>query len=135
MACGHQDNTKVAALAIQLGMYEQAEQLYKDAGRHDLLNKLYQAQGRWDDAVRVALEHDRMHMRNTYYRYAQHLEALGKTKEAIKHYELAETQGFEVPRLLFGDLPSLEAYVKQSKSKQLLKVCSCLLLVGEGEAG
>lgn len=112
----------MAALAVQLGMYEQAEQVYKDDGRYDLLNKLYQDQGRWDDAVRVALEHDRMHLRNTYFCYAQHLEALGRTADAIRHYELAETQAFEVPRMLFNEPARLEAYVKQSKSKQLLKV-------------
>lgn len=104
-------------------MYEQAESIFKDAGRYDLLNRLYQDLGRWDDAVRIALDNDRMNLRNTYYRYAKHLEALGNLPEAIKHYELSETHTFEVPRLLFAEPAQLEEYIKKSRNKSLLKVC------------
>ena len=35
-------DAQVAMLALQLGMNEEAEKLYKQCGRHDLLNKFYQ---------------------------------------------------------------------------------------------
>ena len=35
-------DAQVAMLALQLGMNDEAEKLYKQCGRHDLLNKFYQ---------------------------------------------------------------------------------------------
>jgi intraflagellar transport protein 140 len=116
-----QAEAQVAALAIQLGMDKQAEQLYRECGRYDLLVRFLQDSGRWQDALDVAKESDRMHLRNTHYLYARHLEALGKTTEAIKHYELSETHVHEVPRLLLDDSAALMAYIKRSKNRDLLK--------------
>lgn len=56
-------------------LQEEAEQLYKKCRRYDLLNKFYQASGQWQKAVEVAELHNRVHLRTTYYNYAQHLEA------------------------------------------------------------
>lgn len=56
-------------------LQEEAEQLYKQCQRYDLLNKLYQASGQWQNAVAVAELHDRIHLRTTCYNYAKHLEA------------------------------------------------------------
>ena len=46
-------------LALQLGMLEEAEELYTSCGRYDLLNKLYQATGQWEKAVQVGESQDR----------------------------------------------------------------------------
>lgn len=40
---------KTAVLAIELDMIEEAENLYKKCGRYDLLNKLLQAAGRFEE--------------------------------------------------------------------------------------
>lgn len=112
---------QVATLAVQLGMHEQAEQLYRECGRYDLLVRFLQDAGRWSDALKVAQENDRMQLRNTHFMYARHLEALGKIKEAIKHYEQSGTQVHEVPRLLLDQPATLEAYVKQSKNRDLMQ--------------
>jgi hypothetical protein len=80
-------------VAVQLGMYKEAEQLYKECGRYDLLNRLYQDRGLWTDALNLAKTKDRVHLRNTYFAYAKHLEALGKVNEATEYYEVSAVGG------------------------------------------
>ncbi|XP_070423153.1 intraflagellar transport protein 140 homolog [Equus przewalskii] len=110
---------RVAVLAIQLGMLEDAEQLYKNCKRYDLLNKLYQASDQWQKAVEVAELHDRIHLRTTYYNYARHLEASADCSRALTYYEKSDTHCFEVPRMLSEDLHSLELYINKMKDKTL----------------
>ncbi|XP_039102700.1 intraflagellar transport protein 140 homolog [Hyaena hyaena] len=110
---------RVAMLAIQLGMLEDAEQLYRKCGRYDLLNKLYQASDQWQKAVEVAELRDRIHLRTTYYNYARHLEAGADRGLALSHYEKSDTHRFEVPRMLSEDPQSLELYVNKMKDKTL----------------
>uniref|UniRef100_A0A672G1D3 Intraflagellar transport 140 homolog (Chlamydomonas) n=1 Tax=Salarias fasciatus TaxID=181472 RepID=A0A672G1D3_SALFA len=68
---------RVAMLAIQLGILEDAEKLYKSCQRYDLLNSFYQAYGRWQEALETAESRDRTHLRTTYYNYAKYLESMG----------------------------------------------------------
>ncbi|KAM4819952.1 intraflagellar transport protein 140 homolog [Thomomys bottae] len=110
---------RVAMLAIQLGMLEDAEQLYKKCQRYDLLNKFYQASDQWPKAVEVAELHDRIHLRTTYYNYAKHLEASAHCGLALSYYEKSDTHRFEVPRMLGEDLQSLELYINKMKDKTL----------------
>nr|XP_021492824.1 intraflagellar transport protein 140 homolog isoform X2 [Meriones unguiculatus] len=110
---------RVAMLAIQLGMLEEAEQLYKKCKRYDLLNKFYQASDQWQKAVEVAELHDRVHLRTTYYNYAKHLEASADCGMALSYYEKSDTHRFEVPRMLSEDLQSLELYINRMKDKTL----------------
>jgi intraflagellar transport protein 140 len=94
-------DAQVAMLAIQLGLPEDAERLYKSCGRYDLLTKFYMACGRWKDALKVCAKFDRIHLKTTHYLYAKHLESTGDTAAAIKNYEKSETHKHEVPRMLF----------------------------------
>ncbi|XP_057603578.1 intraflagellar transport protein 140 homolog isoform X4 [Hippopotamus amphibius kiboko] len=110
---------RVAMLAIQLGMLEDAEQLYRKCGRYDLLNRLLQASGQWQRAIEVAECHDRVHLRTTYYNYARHLEASGDCSLALSYYEKSDTHCFEVPRMLAEDLQALEQYINKMKDKTL----------------
>ncbi|XP_049336025.1 intraflagellar transport protein 140 homolog isoform X1 [Astyanax mexicanus] len=112
---------RIAVLATQLGMLEDAERLYRSCGRFDLLNKFYQAAGRWQQAVEMAETHDRIHLRTTYYSYAQHLEAMGDKSLALTYYERSDTHRFEVPRMLMEDTLSLEIYINKMKDKSLYK--------------
>ena len=59
-------------------MYDEAVALYKECGRFDLLNKLYQDRGLWDQSAQVAKDHDRIHLRQTYYKQAKHQEHQGE---------------------------------------------------------
>uniref|UniRef100_A0A8C5KRC3 Intraflagellar transport 140 n=1 Tax=Jaculus jaculus TaxID=51337 RepID=A0A8C5KRC3_JACJA len=110
---------RVAMLAIQLGMLEDAEQLYKKCKRYDLLNKFYQASNQWQKAIEMAELHDRVHLRTTYYNYAKHLEASADCGLALSYYEKSDTHRFEVPRMLSEDPVSLEPYVNRMKDKTL----------------
>ncbi|OXB59286.1 hypothetical protein ASZ78_007807 [Callipepla squamata] len=112
---------RVAVLAVQLGMLEDAERLYKACKRYDLLNKFYQATNQWQKAIETAEAHDRVHLRTTYYNYAKHLEAVGEHGLALSHYEKSDTHRFEVPRMLSEDLQALENYVNKMKDKSLWK--------------
>eukprot|EP00079_Xenopus_tropicalis_P029812 XP_012825483.1 PREDICTED: intraflagellar transport protein 140 homolog isoform X1 [Xenopus tropicalis] len=112
---------RVAMLAIQLGMLEEAEQLYKSCLRYDLLNKLYQAWNQWQKAIETAENHDRIHLRSTYYNYAKHLEAIGEHNESLLLYEKSDTHRFEVPRMLLDDPQALEEYINKNKDKGLWK--------------
>ena len=76
-----EQEARIAALAIQLGMNNEAEQLLKECGRYDLLNRFYQDSGRWTQALDTAKSKDRVHLRNTYHAHAQHLELSGKVNE------------------------------------------------------
>ena len=105
---------QVAVLATQLGELDAAAALYREAGRADLLNKLYQASNQWRAAVDVAATEDRIHLRNTYFRFAKYLESIGEIEQAVTGYERAGLARSQVPRLLVDDLPALEKYVNAS---------------------
>ncbi|XP_040922911.1 intraflagellar transport protein 140 homolog [Toxotes jaculatrix] len=112
---------RVAMLAIQLGMLEDAEKLYKCCQRYDLLNNFYQASGQWQQALETAEIHDRIHLRTTYYNYAKYLESMGDKTLALAYYEKSDTHRAEVPRMLQDDTSSLEIYVNKMKDKNIYK--------------
>lgn len=112
---------KLATVAVQLDMVEDAEQLLKRCGRYDLLNQLYQACGQWDKALEVAKTKDRVHLKPTHYAYAQYLESVEDVQGALSHFELSGTYRIESLRLLcaLGLTDELEAYVEQSDDPHL----------------
>uniref|UniRef100_A0A3Q3S0X4 Intraflagellar transport 140 homolog (Chlamydomonas) n=1 Tax=Mastacembelus armatus TaxID=205130 RepID=A0A3Q3S0X4_9TELE len=112
---------QVAMLAIQLGMLEDAEKLYKSCQRYDLLNIFYQASGQWQKALETAEVYDRIHLRTTSYSYAKYLESMGDKTLAITYYENSDTHKVEVPRMLQDDTLSLEVYVSKMKDKNIYK--------------
>ena len=113
----------VAAVAIQLGLLEDAERLYKECGRFDLLNELYQGQGKWVESLDLASSSDRIHLKTTNHKYAKFLESSGDMANAIRHFERADTYKSEVPRMLFdqGRTDDLEDYIMQGNDTELLK--------------
>nr|CAD7588439.1 unnamed protein product [Timema genevievae] len=112
---------RAAMLAVHLGLMDEAERLYELCGRYDRLNALYQAAGEWDKAMRVAEEHDRIHLRATCHNYASYLEGKGDTAGAARMYERADTQRSQVPRMLIDDPAALQTYVSKTKDVQLTK--------------
>eukprot|EP00800_Vazella_pourtalesii_P000900 TRINITY_DN1075_c0_g1_i7.p2 TRINITY_DN1075_c0_g1~~TRINITY_DN1075_c0_g1_i7.p2 ORF type:complete len:746 (-),score=211.90 TRINITY_DN1075_c0_g1_i7:3055-5292(-) len=112
---------RVAMLAIQLNMYSEAEELYTNCGRYDLLNKLYQATGQWEKAIQVGESQDRMHLKRTHFKNAQFLESIGDINGAISEYERSDTHHNEVPRMLFDDQDRLADYILNSKDRTLRK--------------
>ena len=121
---GSDDNsTTIGVLAIQLGLLDDAARIFREVGRFDMLNKLYQAAGLWDKAIDTAEKFDRIHIKTTHYQYAKHLESIGQIDEAIDHYQLSENSRTEVPRMLFhlGRVDELGDYVMKSDDSTLLK--------------
>jgi tetratricopeptide (TPR) repeat protein len=110
-------------LATQLGYYDDAMRLFKEANRYDLINELLQASGKYERAVRVAENVDRMHMDSTHHQYAQYFESVHDIESAIEQYELAKNANVEVPRMLFnlGKIDRLEKYIAQNDDKELTK--------------
>jgi len=110
-------------VALQLGLRNDAARLYRECQRFDLLNVFYQAAGEWELALDLASRSDRIHLRSTHHRYAQHLEALGSYDNAARHYELADTYRREIPRMLVtrGEQVALERYVMRAKDAELMK--------------
>ncbi|XP_058442990.1 intraflagellar transport protein 140 homolog isoform X2 [Malaya genurostris] len=112
---------RVAVLAIELNMIPEAEVLYKKVGRYDLLNKLYQAAGRFEEALEIAENLDRVHLKNTYFKYAEWLKENGKIQKAIQYYEKTNTLLHNVSQLLMDDPTALKKYMQTTKDPELLK--------------
>eukprot|EP01105_Mastigella_eilhardi_P002868 TRINITY_DN1371_c0_g2_i2.p1 TRINITY_DN1371_c0_g2~~TRINITY_DN1371_c0_g2_i2.p1 ORF type:complete len:1217 (+),score=421.92 TRINITY_DN1371_c0_g2_i2:1075-4725(+) len=112
---------RLAAVAVHLGMIDDAIDLYTQCGRNDMVNVLYQACGQWEKALNMTETLDRIHLKSTHYAYAKHLESLLDFAGAIQHYEKAETHRLEVPRMLFdaGKLMELDTYIQTSNDKKL----------------
>uniref|UniRef100_A0A0N4ZH95 ANAPC4_WD40 domain-containing protein n=1 Tax=Parastrongyloides trichosuri TaxID=131310 RepID=A0A0N4ZH95_PARTI len=114
------EEVKVAMLAIQLGMLIEAENLYIECKRYDLLNKLYQTENRWAEAFDIAQTHDRINLKNTHYNYAKYLETKSDITNAMTHYEKSGNIGTEIPRLLLSEPKALELYIKRKRDPKLL---------------
>ncbi|XP_054283383.1 intraflagellar transport protein 140 homolog [Macrosteles quadrilineatus] len=112
---------RVAMLAVHLGMLEEAERLYAECGRWDLLNKLLQTCGKWPDSVRLAEDKDRIHLRHTCHWYGKHLETEGDVEAAAEMYKRADTHRQQVPRMLLHDYTTLEKYIIKSSDPALIK--------------
>ncbi|OQR75330.1 intraflagellar transport protein 140-like, partial [Tropilaelaps mercedesae] len=109
----------VAILAIYLGMIDEAKDLLEKNGNNRMLIKLLCDSNRWEEAVDLAERKSRINLRNTYYRYAKHLEELGKIQEAIQYYEKSNTHLQQVPRMLVEkDVHALENYISKRKDPQ-----------------
>ncbi|KAH7689495.1 hypothetical protein AAVH_40505 [Aphelenchoides avenae] len=118
---GDSVDVQAARLAVELGMIEEAIAIYASVSRYDMVNKIYQAQNKWNEAFEVAEKHDRIHLRNTHYNYAKYLESVGAIEAGIDNYEKSQTHQFEVPRMLCEEPKALDLYVKRRRDPLLYK--------------
>ena len=116
-------DARVASVAVHLGLVDDAAVLYEQCHRHDLLNRLYQAMGRWDDAIAVASGKDRIHLKSTHYAHGRYLESVGDVSGAIRAYEKSGCAAVDVPRMLHGRgmTDTLERYVIGAGSRELTR--------------
>ena len=82
---------KLAILAVQLGMPEEAEEIYTEKNMYRALSDLYQAQGLWDQAISIVEKNDRISLKSTYYKYGKFLERNRRFEEAVTAFEKAGT--------------------------------------------
>ncbi|KAL5964971.1 hypothetical protein TSMEX_007295 [Taenia solium] len=78
---------QIGELALQLGMTAEAERLFIECGRWDLVTRMHRALGHWDEALGVVEKHNRVRLKNTHYAYALELRDQGNIEDAI-HQEL-----------------------------------------------
>ena len=94
------DVAQKAIIASHLGMHNESHDRLMDASLYHLCTEFLQAAGKWNDAVRVAEEKDRIHMQNIQFLFARHFEEVGRVDDAIKLYKLNYSSQHEVFRLL-----------------------------------
>ncbi|XP_025195129.1 LOW QUALITY PROTEIN: intraflagellar transport protein 140 homolog [Melanaphis sacchari] len=112
---------RVACLAVHLGMYDEAEELYKSCDRYDLLNRFYRARNEVTASLDLAETKDRIHLRNTYYNVGRNLENKGDIGGAAAMYCKSETHSLTIPKMLLDDPVTLENYIIKNKNVALLK--------------
>lgn len=96
-------DAKIAVLAIELNMIAEAEALYKKCGRYDLLNELLQACGRFDEALQIAERLDRVHLKNTYFQYAEWLKEQGDINNALIYYDKSNNSAHNITQMLINE--------------------------------
>lgn len=93
---------------------EDAERLFREAKRLDLLGSLLEARNKFTEAIELAKNEHKIREKTTYYNYAKALELDGKTNEAIEMYTKADCHRFEVPRMLQNSPRELQNYLTNS---------------------
>ncbi|XP_030384608.1 intraflagellar transport protein 140 homolog [Scaptodrosophila lebanonensis] len=116
-----EQEAKVAVLAIELGMIDEAKELYKRCKRYDLLNKLLQANGQLDEAIKLAETEDRIHLKNTYYQKAQALKESGDIKGALEYFEKTQNPVQNITQLLLENPQAMKRYIQTTTDPKMLK--------------
>uniref|UniRef100_A0A0R3WMJ8 RAB3GAP2_N domain-containing protein n=1 Tax=Hydatigena taeniaeformis TaxID=6205 RepID=A0A0R3WMJ8_HYDTA len=110
---------QVGELALQLGMTAEAERLFIECGRWDLVTRMHCALGHWDKALSVVEKHNRVRLKNTHYAFALELKNQGRMEDAIHHFIQSNTHCMEVPRMLKDSPEKLEEFVNSYSSREL----------------
>lgn len=113
----------LAAIALELGATDEAEELLAQCSRYDLLGELLRSQNRWDEALVLDQEHgDDTSLAETHYKYAQYLEkTAGEEDLAIEHYILSGRVKEFLERLVeSGRFADAENIVVECKESELL---------------
>ncbi|CAG5059653.1 unnamed protein product [Parnassius apollo] len=118
------DTCKVAVLAVNLGMIEEAEQLFRESQRPDLITRLISAkEGGLSEIINGDNEGENMLLvKSAQHKLAKILWANGETGAALKFFENAGTLVPHVPRMLIaqGQAPVLAQYVNNSNDSKLI---------------
>lgn len=118
------ETCKVAVLAVNLGMTEEAERLFRLAQRPDLVTRLISArEGGLSEITNGSSEGENVLLiKNAQHKLAKVLWSNGETADALKLFESAGTLVPHVPRLLTasGQTATLAQYVATSSDASLL---------------
>ncbi|XP_020285443.1 intraflagellar transport protein 140 homolog isoform X2 [Pseudomyrmex gracilis] len=110
---------KTGILAVELGLHADAERLFREAKRLDLLGRLLEARNKFKEAIELASNENKIREKTSYYNYARALEQQGKVAEAIDMYTKADCHRFEVPRMLLTRPRELIAYLNNSEEPEI----------------
>ncbi|XP_062529327.1 intraflagellar transport protein 140 homolog [Bombyx mori] len=118
------DNCKVAVLAVNLGMIEEAEKLFREAQRPDLITRLVSAkEGGLLQIIEGNKDGENMLLiKSAQHKLAKHLWSNGETNASIKLFESAGTLVPHVPRMLIaqGQTSVLAQHVANSNDTNLI---------------
>ncbi|XP_063894907.1 intraflagellar transport protein 140 homolog [Helicoverpa armigera] len=118
------DTCKVAVLAVNLGMVEEAENLFREAQRPDLITRLISAkEGGLNEITNGSHEGENILLiKSAQHKLAKVLWSNGETGAALKLFESAGTLVPHVPRMLVaqGQSPVLAQYVSNSSDPSLI---------------
>ncbi|XP_012271619.1 intraflagellar transport protein 140 homolog [Orussus abietinus] len=110
---------KTGILAVELDLCNDAERLFREAKRLDLVGSLLEAQGKFKEAIELASSENKIREKASYYNYAKALEQEGKISEAIDMYTKADCHRFEVPRMLLTRPRELQAYLTETNDPEI----------------
>ncbi|KAL0120487.1 hypothetical protein PUN28_008311 [Cardiocondyla obscurior] len=110
---------QVGILAVELGLHTDAERLFREAKRLDLLGRLYEARNKFKEAIQLGNNENKIREKTSYYNYARALEQQGKVAEAIDMYTKADCHRFEVPRMLLMRPRELLTYLNSSEESEI----------------
>ncbi|XP_032520316.2 intraflagellar transport protein 140 homolog [Danaus plexippus] len=118
------DVSKVGVLAVNLGMIDEAEQLFREAQRPDLITRLISAkEGGLNEIINGENEGENLLLiKSAQHKLAKIMWANGETTAALKLFESAGTLVPHVPRMLIaqGQASVLAQYVSTSKDSNLI---------------
>ncbi|XP_058796246.1 intraflagellar transport protein 140 homolog isoform X2 [Phymastichus coffea] len=110
---------KIGILAVELELYTDAEKLFREAKRLDLLGSLLEARNQFKESIELASNENKIREKTSYYNYAKALELEGRTNEAIDMYTKADCHRFEVPRMLLSTPRELQNYLNNSDDLEI----------------
>ncbi|XP_011298550.1 intraflagellar transport protein 140 homolog [Fopius arisanus] len=105
---------KVGILAVELGLYADAEKLFREANRLDFLGSLLEASNKYPEAILLATNENKIREKLSYYNYGRALEQEGNMDKAIEMYSNADCHRFEVPRMLLNRPRELQGFLANS---------------------
>ncbi|XP_068631697.1 intraflagellar transport protein 140 homolog [Battus philenor] len=118
------DNCKIGVLAVNLGMIDEAIELFKESQRPDLVTRLKSAtEGGLSEIINGNNESENVLLiKSAQHKLAKILWANGETGAALKLFESAGTLVPHVPRMLIaqGQPGVLEQYVSNSNDSKLI---------------
>ncbi|KAI8902608.1 hypothetical protein BC833DRAFT_654604 [Globomyces pollinis-pini] len=114
-------NAISAHLAIHLGLYEEAQDIWTETKNFGGLSTFYQASGKWEKAIETAAAKDRPSLPVTYFNFAKHLEEIGDITGAIAAYEKTNASKAQIPRMMLNHKKDLQAYVDVSTEQEIKK--------------
>ncbi|XP_014295650.1 intraflagellar transport protein 140 homolog [Microplitis demolitor] len=109
---------KIGILAVELGLYADAKRLFREAKRLDLLGSFLETCHRHSEAITLAENENKISEKLSYYNYAKILEQQGNVEKAIKMYTKANSDKFQVPKILLSQPKELHSYFAASNDKE-----------------
>lgn len=83
---GAGDVEKSGLIALHLGLYDEAKEMYTAANRQDLLNDFYQTSGSWEASLEAS---NIIGKKKEFFKFGKYLSDIGDTTGAIAAFEKA----------------------------------------------